>query len=270
MAHESDMHRHLLDVRGPESFRAAHAPGAANVPLEELPARLHELPPADEAVAVTDADELRAEAAATFLRARGSPVEVVAFDAAAQTESGPARARLWRPNAFLVEALAEIGAPPPAAAPRRALDLACGSGRDAVFLALAGFDVEALDVLPDALERARDLAARTGVRLETTLRDVEREPTLPAARYDLVCVFHFLWRDLFAAIRDSIRPGGFVVYETFHARNRDTGKRPFSPAHILEPGELAGAFAGFELLIFRDGIERGGRFVSSLLARKPG
>ena len=261
---------HLLDVRVEPEFREKHRPGAASLPLEELPARVHELPPKGEAIAVTDADPFRAEAAAVFLRARGHPIEIAPFDAAELTEAGPARARLWRPSPFLVEALAEIGAPPPgAAAPRRALDLACGSGRDAAFLALAGFEVEAVDVLPDALERAGDLARRTGVRVTTIQRDVERDPTLPAARYDLVVVFHFLWRDLFAPIRDSVKPGGHIVYETFHAKNRETGLRPFSPAHILEPGELAGAFAGFEIRIFRDGVERGGRYVSSLLARKP-
>jgi SAM-dependent methyltransferase len=263
----------FLDVRGAAEFRAGHRSGAANVPLEELPARLHELPPPGEPIVVVDGDDLRAEAAASFLRARGHPVEVGVFDRAALDEAGPARARLWRPNAFLVEALAEIGAAPPRTdggpARRSALDLACGSGRDAVFLALAGYEVEALDVLPDALERAEDLARRTGVRIATVARDVERDPTLPAERYDLVAVFHFLWRDLFGAIRDAIRPGGHVVYETFHARNRETGKRPFSPAHLLEPGELAGAFKGWEIRIFRDGVERGGRYVSSLLARKP-
>jgi len=47
------------------------------------------------------------------------------------------------------------------------------------------------------------------------------------------------------------------------------GGRPSSPEHLLENGELAAAFSGFEILISRDAIERDGRYFSSILARRP-
>ena len=261
----------LVDVRAEADFVLGHAPAAAGIPLEELAGRTHELPPREAPVCVTDADPRRAEEAAAFLRLRGHAVTVVGWDPAAATESGPSHVRLWGPNPFLVEAVERIGRERAGAAanPGRALDLACGCGRDAVWLALQGYQVDAIDVLPDALRRTEDLARRSGVRVHTARQDLEREPNLGRGSYDLVTVFRFLHRDLFPAVRAAVAPGGYVAYETFHERNRETGKRPLSPEHRLQTGELARAFGGFDVLIARDAVERSGRFFSAILARRP-
>lgn len=182
-------------------------------------------------------------------------------------ETGASRARLWEPNPFLIEAVGRMAAAGQTAG--TALDVACGSGRDAVYLALRGYEVEAIDVLPDALKRADDLARRSGVCLRTRVHDLERQPLLPNDRWQLLVVFRFLQRSLFPALRDAIRPGGYVVYETFHERTRQTGRRPQSPDHLLCTGELGRAFEGFEFLILREAYEREGRYLSCLLARKP-
>jgi SAM-dependent methyltransferase len=184
-------------------------------------------------------------------------------------ECGPSRARLWQPSPFLVEALECIRARAGGgAATGRALDLACGSGRDAAYLTLAGYAVEAIDVLPDALERARDLARRSGVHVETIQQDLKRSLVLPAERYDVVTVIRFLHRPLMPAIRQSVAPGGFVVYEAFHRRDVEDERRSLKPGHAVEDGELAAAFDGFERLIVRDGLARDGRVFSQLLARR--
>ena len=177
----------------------------------------------------------------------------------------------------------------------RALDLACGAGREAVYLAWAGYEVDAVDVLPDALARAQDLARRCGVRLSTIQQDLKRSPALPAERYDMVIVFRFLHRPLLPAIGRSVAPGGFIVYEAFHRRDAGAsgrarhgggggGRAVGSPAasaagsnnkgcrgglgRTLQDGELAAAFDGFEPLIARDGVERDGRVFSQLLAQR--
>jgi SAM-dependent methyltransferase len=177
----------------------------------------------------------------------------------------------------------------------RALDLACGAGREAVYLALAGYEVDAVDALPDALERAQDLARRCGVRLSTIQQDLKRSPTLPAEGYDMVIVFRFLHQPLLPAIGRSVAAGGFIVYEAFHRRDAAAsgraghgggggGRAVGSPAasaagsnnkgccgglgRTLQDGELAAAFDGFEPLIARDGVERDGRVFSQLLARR--
>ena len=258
-----------LDVRPEREFIAAHAAGAASIPLEELAGRVHELPPAGIALRVTDTDLARSRSAAEFLSHRGHAVEIVAWDASSINESGPSRARLWRPNPFLVESLEMIRAIRRIAHPQpTALDVAGGPGRDAVYLALHGYDVLAVDVLPDALDRAADLARRSGAAITTQVMDVEAGPSLPPGLFDLVVVFRFLHRPLFRLIRQAVAPGGFVVYETFHEQTLSTGRGPKNPGHLLKTGELAAAFAGFEPLICDDATERDGRSFSSLLARR--
>jgi SAM-dependent methyltransferase len=259
----------LLDVRPEMDFLAAHAPGAASIALEELPRRVHELPPPDISLRVTDVDPARSRAGAEFLSRRGHNVVPVPWESLSPTESGRSRARLWRPNPFLVESLALIRAVHSnSPAKPRAMDVACGTGRDAVYLALNGYDVLAVDLLPDALDRAADLARRSGVVITTLVMDVESGPMLPPGPFDLVTVFRFLHRPLFPLLRDAVAPGGYLVYETFHERNLATGSGPRNPAHLLGSGELLSAFSGFESLICRDPIERDGRFFSSLLARR--
>jgi len=257
----------LIDVRPEVAFVAGHVPGSASIPLEELQSRTHELPPATAEVCVTDSDARRADDAAEFLRRRGRRVRIQAWVPANATESGPSTERLWKPNRFLAEALDHILSDGVSCG--CALDVACGSGRDAVYLALRGYDVEAVDLLPDALDRAKDLARRCGVVVAVRAQDLEREPVLPTQRYDLVCVFRYLQRSLFPALRQAVRPGGHVIYETFHERNRMSGLKPHSPEHLLKAGELAQAFEGFDVLICRDGHEREGRFFSSILVRRP-
>jgi len=286
----------ILDVRAEALFAAGHAAGAANIPLEELAARLHELPPKGAAVNLFDDDPERRRQAAEALRLRGYAAREASLSAAELGESGPSRARLWRPSPFLMEALEYIRQTSIADSrmARRALDLACGAGREAVCLASCGYEVHAVDVLPDALARAQDLARRCGVRLSTIQQDLKRSPALPAERYGLVIVFRFLHRPLLPMIGPSVAPAGFIVYEAFHRRDagapgrarhgggggravgspaasaagsNNKGRRG-GPGRALQDGELAAAFAGFEPLIARDGVERDGRVFSQLLAQR--
>lgn len=262
----------VLDTRPRSEFLAGRLADSVNIPVEEMAARVHELPAGGVAIAVMDREAVRAGAAAEFLRGRGHPVEVRPYAAAELTAAGPSRARLWQPNQFLVEAIAviasrELGI----AGGRTAVDVACGTGRDAVYLALAGYDVTAIDHLPDAVSRAADLAGRYGVSVRPVVHDLERDNTIPPGPpYDMACVFRYLHRPLWPALREAVRPGGYVVYETFHERNLETGRSPRSPNHLLRTGELVAAFAGFEVLVAADAVEREGRFFSRILARRPG
>ena len=255
----------LIDLRSEAEFLRGHVSGAVNLPWEQLPGRAHELPPKDAALRVAHSDPQRAHDAAEWLRRRGHHVEIVPLDLLQLTETGHGQVRLWQPNLFLVEALERISAP---TRQGRALDVACGSGRDAVYLALAGWNVLAIDILPDALDRARDLARRNGVKIATEQWDLETGATLPPGKFDLVVVFRYLHRPLFGAMREAVAAGGYIVYETFHGKTLETGRPPRNPGHLLETGELVQAFDGFEILIARDAVERDGRYVSSILARK--
>jgi SAM-dependent methyltransferase len=156
----------------------------------------------------------------------------------------------------------------------RALDVACGSGREAVHLALAGWQVEAVDLLPDALLRAEDLARRSGVAITTRAVDLRQPDALPEETYDLVTVFRFLHRPALPVIGRSVKLDGTLVYEAFHCHDTGRtarmggGEKPLKPARLLDDGELAAAFPNFEVLLSRDGVERGGRVFSQLVARR--
>lgn len=270
-----------LDVRRAGDFQVGHFASAFSCPLAGLATSLHLLPPRERAFWVFGDDHEIAPALA-LLRERGyaraephpamAPGAAPARTVASPWVGGEARVRLWQPTPFLAEVLAELGAPTGA----RALDLACGSGRDAAYLALAGFATTGVDILPDALAKASDLAesARRAVPdLEPPawLRaDLEREWPFGAPSFDLVACARFLWRPILPAMAAVLRPGGSLVYETFTVRQRRHGK-PLHPDHLLEEGELAARCTqlGLEIVRQRESDPEGGPALASVWARAP-
>ncbi len=206
---------------------------AVNIPFEELTQRTHELPPRDEIVRVVGPPALAAQAAA-WLTAHGRRAAVEARTALGAASDEPAIGRLWEPAAFLADVLPQLR-------PGAALDLACGSGRDAVFLAAGGWQITAVDVLPDALERARDLSRRCAAAIEpiTWLQaDLERQPPAYGPVFDLIVGFRYLHRPLLARLDEWLKPGGSVIWETFTTLHRARHGRPADDARIVQPGEL--------------------------------
>ncbi len=284
--------RRLLDPRPAERAAARPIRDAVNIPIDELPARLHELPPRDRTILVAGEAAL-VERTIALLRERGRDARAAASyefgppsaqdpAAGAAAGAGDSIGRLWEPSPFLAAVLPRLAAEPPASrgddpksspplshSPARALDLACGSGRDAVFLAAAGWETTGVDVLPDALDRARDLARRylPGAEIEWELRDVIADPPRWSGRFDLICVARFLHRPLIPALADWLAPGGHVIYETFTVEHRARFGKPSSDAHVLLSGELPQLFAGWQVLDFSEGWLRGAH-MARLLARK--
>jgi SAM-dependent methyltransferase len=122
-------------------------------------------------------------------------------------------------------------------APGRALDLACGAGRNAIHLADRGWRVVAVDGSIEALKLVRH------PRIELHQIDLERKPLpFPDESFDLVCLIHFLHRPLFAEARRVLRPGGMIV----------TAIRT-SGSHSLEPGALQPMFSDWKVVIDREG-----------------
>ena len=146
---------------------------------------------------------------------------------------------------FIVEWVARLT--PRRGETRRALDVAMGGGRHSLILARAGFRTFGVDVRLDAVREAMVAAADAQLIVNGWCADLTRSP-LPESSFDLVVVTRYLQRDLFAALRASVKPGGVVLYETFTTAQLALGAGPRSPDHLLEPGELRRQFAGFELL----------------------
>ena len=113
------------------------------------------------------------------------------------------------------------------------LDVACGNGRHARFLAGRGHPVEAVD--RDPLKLAV-LAGIPGIHARAA--NLESDPwPYPDGRFAGVVVVNYLHRPLFPRLLEAVAPGGTLIYETFAAGNERYG-RPSNPAFLLGPGEL--------------------------------
>lgn len=155
----------------------------------------------------------------------------------------------------------------------RALDVACGDGRNALYLAQLGYTVEAIDVSDVAIDALRAEITARGLTMTIAPRvvDLEREP-LPAGPYEVIVVTNFLQRDLYEPLQDSLAPGGLLVFETLARCHVDELGHSFNPEYLLAPGELARAFGRLEVVDHHEGVaQRAGhpRGVAGIVARKP-
>jgi SAM-dependent methyltransferase len=147
-----------------------------------------------------------------------------------------------------------------------ALDVACGRGRNALFLARNGFTVTGLERDPEAIAQVRAAADAEGLPLTVASQDLEAEDvSLPLVSHGLVCVFYFLHRPLLPHVRNAVKPGGFVVYETFlidaHLRWNSPKRRAFA----FEHNELLDAFQGFRVHLYRERVDESARTATAQL-----
>ena len=153
----------------------------------------------------------------------------------------------------------------------KALDMATGEGRNAVFLAQQGFDVDAVDISDRGLKKAQKLAGEKGVRINTLLVDLDQYQ-IEKEQYDLIANFYFLRRRLIPRIKKGLKKGGRVIFETYLLEHRTLGTGgPKQAKYFLKPNELLRLFKNFRILFYREGIFReGGRrkAVASLIAEK--
>lgn len=154
--------------------------------------------------------------------------------------------------------------------PGRALDVACGTGRNTLLLAEHGWRTLGIDISPVALHIARDEAQRRDLHVDLLAANLEDWP-LPPDTFDLVCVFRFLDRSLCPRLALSVKPGGVLIYETFTVAQRNYEGGPRADAMLLQPGELPALFSGLTALEHREGvIDEGGRprALAGLVARR--
>ncbi len=140
------------------------------------------------------------------------------------------------PNRFVAEALADV-------APGRALDLACGEGRNAIWLASRGWEVTAVDFSDVAIERGRKLAAEQGVEVDWQVADVTRFQDAIRSR-DLVLISYLQVprddrRAVLARAARALALGGRLFMIGHALRNLEAGHGgPSSPAVLWDPDEL--------------------------------
>ncbi len=151
-----------------------------------------------------------------------------------------------------------------------ALDIACGQGRNAVFLAEHGFKVTGYDISDQGLEQLRAEGQKRNLEITLKQIDLEKSPDLPRLTFDVVLNFFYLQRSLFSALMKSVRPGGVVVVRTFSSAGNFPGP-PGNPDFVLEPGELLRIFSGWDILIHEEGLEpsKKGGSLTGIVARRP-
>ena len=148
----------------------------------------------------------------------------------------------------------------------RALDLAGGFGRNALALARRGLDVTLADISPVGLDLARAEASRVGLQLTTVAVDLE-ECAPPEGPWDLILVFHYLHRPLFARYPTLLAPGGLLVIAHPTRANLERHSKP-GPRFLLDDGELPGLVPSLEIVRYDEGWHDDGRHEARLVARR--
>jgi len=164
------------------------------------------------------------------------------------------------PATFLVENMELL--------PRgRVLDVAMGNGRNAIFMAKAGYEVEGVDRSPEAVNMALDAAREAGVNIKAQVADLEGEYKINKGAYEVIICFNYLQRSLIPQIREGVRPGGTVVYETFTVDQIQFG-HPRNPDYLLEHNELLKMFREFRCLRYHESIIDNIKAVAGIVAQK--
>ena len=263
----------LIDCRPFADYCRGHAAGATSLPAGQLFERLHELPvPGQPLWLCGEASELPSMADRLAAR-RHEIAGILSWDAGLQQrlqrqcllQQGSRSRRLWRPAPLLQRFVGQM--PAWGIAPGRGLDLACGAGRDLVFLAENGWQMTGVDYLPDALGRAARLAQDNRQAVTLLHCDLEKDDRpFRHQRFDLVCVMRYLHRPLLPWIRQLLNPGGVLVYQTF-MQGCEKISSPRNPNYLLASGELAGMFADGEILLDERELLADGRPLSAFIAR---
>ena len=152
--------------------------------------------------------------------------------------------------------------------PGRALDLACGSGRNAIWLTEHGWNVTAVDGASSAIAVLRERARENKVEVDAHVADLRQSGfVIEPDAFDLVVICYYLQRDLFGRAETGVKPGGLLL-AIVHTTEGD--EQPTE--HRLGLGELSGYFKGWEILHSYEGPPEDTahrRAVAEIVVRKP-
>jgi len=264
----------VLDVRAPTEFADGHIPGSLLIPLQELEGRIQEVPNSGMPVAVVSENGLRGASACQLLAEHGMGPLFNLTDGLGEWP-GPLSEDVTNgcpkhgiaPSSFLVENFDLL--------PRGlALDLAMGEGRNGIYLATRGYDVDGVDANPRRVETARAGARKLGAPIRAILGNVEDGTyIIPIEAYNLIVVFNYLYRPVLKDIKEGVTSGGGVIYQTYTVDQPRFG-RPTNPDYLLRPNELKDVFSDWEILRYREliGPSRANgevRAIAGIIARKP-
>ena len=151
----------------------------------------------------------------------------------------------------------------------RALDVACGAGRNSLLLAQAGFQVDAIDISPVGLDMARAKAEDLGLSVNWIEQDLD-EACQFDNNYDLIIVLWYVNHGLIKQLCECLAPGGYLLAEE-HLITDQQVIGPTSTNFRVAPGELQSDVAGLEIIYYRESIElipEGGQVASARLVAR--
>jgi len=151
----------------------------------------------------------------------------------------------------------------------RALDIASGAGRNALFLAEKGFDVTAVDIAQPGLDQGARRAAERSLSISWQQTDLENGG-LPPGPYNLIVNINYLQRSLVPHIKSALAPGGYIIFETYLIDQQTIG-HPKNPDYLLAHNELLNYFRDLRVLYYREGKFTDGAepsFRAGILAHK--
>ncbi|MCZ6855997.1 MAG: methyltransferase domain-containing protein [Gammaproteobacteria bacterium] len=150
-----------------------------------------------------------------------------------------------QPSEFLTRWLPQISS-------GRALDVACGAGRNALYLAQADFYVDAMDVSGVGLARARETATARGVDVNWIEHDLDMG--IPGEdRYDLILMIRYVNSRLLESLPERLQPGGYLLCEEHLVTTADV-IGPENPRFRVQPGELEKAARGMHILFCEEAV----------------
>lgn len=264
----------LVDVRTDTEYAEKHIPGSLMIPLQDLESRMSEVPNSGMPIAVVCEQGQRSASACQLLAEHGfgpmlhvdGGIDAWPGPTGCGLETNDAHTHGIAPSSFLVKNFHHLSR-------GVALDIAMGTGRNAIYLATRGFDVDGVDADAEGVAQARVAARKLGAPIRAVVGNVEDGTyILPIDAYDAIVVFNYLHRPLFTDIKQGVKPGGVVVYQTYTVEQARFG-RPTNPDYLLQLGELREIFSGWEVLNYREvvGPSREGRTraIAGIVARRP-
>ena len=160
----------------------------------------------------------------------------------------------------------------------KALVLAMGEGRNAVYLAQNDFDVTGVDISEVAIEKCNKLAEERNTTVNAVVADLT-DYDMGEAQFDLIANFYYYNPSIFPQVIEALKPGGMFILEQFsidHLKYRETSHfGPRNPDYLIKPNELLEHFKSLRVLYYEDtvveldeGMHRGTAAVIRLIAQK--
>ena len=135
----------------------------------------------------------------------------------------------------------------------RALDLACGAGRNALCLAQTELCVDAMDISQAALDRAAESASQRGLEVNWIQADLD-DTKLEVGAYNLISVVRYMHREMSAQVMDALTPNGWLLIEHHLQSSRQVGG-PTTNTFRLAPQELLRDYADLRVLYYEECID---------------